>query len=160
VGRINGQFSRDGWIPIHYYFRSLSRSHLLSYYRAAKIGLVTPLKDGMNLVSKEYCACNIEEDGVLILSEFAGSASQLQKNALLVNPHDIEGMADAIHAAYKMPAVEKKQRMHQLRETIRRNDIYKWVDSYLEASVSKHLDDFPPLDEYIPQINLEFKNKP
>lgn len=159
VGKINGQYSRNGWIPIHYYFRSLSRSHLLAYYRAAKIGLVTPLKDGMNLVCKEYCACDIEENGVLILSEFAGAASQLQKHALLVNPHDIEGMADAIHAAFRMPAEEKQQRMRQLRETIRRNNIYKWVDSYLQAALSKHLNDFPPLDEYIPQIDLDLRQK-
>ncbi len=157
VGEINGRFTGNGWIPVHYLFRSLNQIELLAYYRAAKIGFVTPLKDGMNLISKEYCTCNIKEDGVLILSEFAGAASQLHKHAILVNPHDIEGMADAIYTAYIMPAEEKKRRMRKLRESIKRNDIYTWVDSYLEAALSKQLDDFPPLEEYIPQIKLEFR---
>ncbi|HHE46166.1 MAG TPA: trehalose-6-phosphate synthase [Bacteroidetes bacterium] len=159
VGEINGKFTRDGWIPIHYLFRNLDRNELLAYYRAARIGLVTPLKDGMNLVSKEYCTCNIEEEGVLILSEFAGSASQFHKYALLVNPHDIEGTADAIYEAYKMPLEEKKYRMHQLREIVKRNDIYKWVDDYLQAALSKQLNDFPSLDEYVPQIDVDFRIK-
>jgi alpha,alpha-trehalose-phosphate synthase [UDP-forming] len=159
VGEINGRYTHGGWIPIHYLYRTLERNELLAYYRAAKIGLVTPLKDGMNLVSKEYCACNIEEDGVLILSEFAGSASQLQNHALLVNPYDIEGVADAIYKAYKMSRTERRQRMHQLREIIKRNDIFKWVDSYLLAALAKQLEDFPALDEYVPQIDLLPANK-
>jgi len=159
VSEINGRFSRDSWMPIHYAYRSLSRSHLLAYYRSAKIGLVTPLKDGMNLVAKEYCACNIEEEGVLILSEFAGAAAQLQNDALMVNPYDIEGMADVIHTAFMMPVEEKKQRMHRLRDSIKRNNIYKWVDSFLQAALSKHLDDFPALDEYIPQIRIDFEER-
>jgi trehalose 6-phosphate synthase len=155
VSSINGRFSRDSWMPIHYAYRSLSRSHLLAYYRSAKIGFIAPLKDGMNLVAKEYCACNLEEEGVLILSEFAGSAAQLQNDALMVNPHDIEGMADAIHTAFVMPSEEKRRRMKRLRESIKRNNIYKWVDSFLQAALSKHLDDFPALDEYIPQIKVD-----
>ena len=103
VGRINGRFARPGaWVPIWYEYRSLSRLELLAYYRAADIGLITPLKDGMNLVAKEYCTCSIEEDSVLILSEFAGAAAQLYRGALLVNPYDIEGVADAIHRAFHM----------------------------------------------------------
>jgi trehalose 6-phosphate synthase len=87
VGRINGEFARPGgWVPVWYEYRSLSRLELLAYYRAADIALITPLKDGMNLVAKEYCACSIEEDCVLILSEFAGAAEQLGRGALLVNP--------------------------------------------------------------------------
>ena len=157
VGEINGRFTEDNWIPVHYMYRNLTRNELVSYYRAAKIMLVTPLKDGMNLVSKEYCACNIEEDGVLILSEFAGAASELQNHALLVNPHDIEGVADAIHDAFMIPVEDKKKRMHKLREIIRRNDIFHWLDSYLQAALSKQLHDFPALDEYVPQIKLDLK---
>ena len=159
VSEINGQYTRDGWIPIQYLFRNLSRTELLAYYRAARIGLVTPLKDGMNLISKEFCTCNIDEEGVLILSEFAGAASQFQKHAILVNPHDIEGVADAIYEAYTMPLEEKRYRMHQLREIVRKNDIFKWVDDYLQAALSKQLNDFPALDEYVPQIKLELRNR-
>jgi len=96
VGEINGQFTQSGWVPIHYAYRSLTRSELVAYYRTAEVALVTPFKDGMNLIAKEYCAASLEEDCVLILSEFAGAAAQLQKGALLVNPHDTEGVADAI----------------------------------------------------------------
>jgi len=81
VGEINGQYTDGGWTPVHYMFRSVSRTELLAYYRACEIALVTPLKDGMNLVAKEYCACNIDGNGVLILSEFAGAAAELQRGS-------------------------------------------------------------------------------
>ncbi len=104
VGRINGEFARPGlWVPVWYEYRSLSRLELLAYYRAADIALITPLKDGMNLVAKEYCACSIEEDCVLILSEFAGAAAQLAGGALLVNPYDVRAVAEAIRVAHGMP---------------------------------------------------------
>lgn len=99
VGEINGRFMRPGgWVPVWYVYSSLTRDDLLAYYRAADIALITPLKDGMNLVAKEYCACS-DDDCTLILSEFAGAAQQLQRGALLVNPYDIEGVADAIYRA-------------------------------------------------------------
>ena len=90
VGRINSRFGHSGWIPIHYIYRSLDDTQLAAYYRASEIALITPLRDGMNLVAKEYCACSVDNNGVLILSEFAGAADQLGKKALLVNPYDIE----------------------------------------------------------------------
>jgi trehalose-6-phosphate synthase len=93
VSRINGRFTEPGWVPIHYIFRSLGRSELVALYRAADIALITPLKDGMNLIAKEYCAANVENHGVLILSEFAGAARRLGRHVLLVNPYDIEGVA-------------------------------------------------------------------
>lgn len=155
VGEINGQFTRGGWAPVLYMFRSLDGDELLAYYRAANIALVTPVKDGMNLVAKEYCACNVEENGVLILSEFAGAAAQLQKSALLVNPHDIEGVAEAIYTAFNMELDEKRARMKRLRESIKKNNIFSWVDSYLAAAFSKKLDDFPAEKEYIPDFSLE-----
>ena len=86
VGEINGRYSELDWVPVHYFFRSLSSPELLAFYRAAKIALITPLKDGMNLVAKEFCACTLEEDSVLILSQFAGAAAQLGRAALIVNP--------------------------------------------------------------------------
>ncbi len=155
VGEINGQFTNGGWAPVLYMFRNLDSDELLAYYRAAQIALVTPIKDGMNLVAKEYCACNLEEEGVLILSEFAGAASQLQKNALLVNPHDIEGVAEAIYRAFTMDPEEKQVRMKRMRESIKKNNIFYWVDSYLAAAFSKKLDDFPAEEEYVPDFRLE-----
>lgn len=142
VGEINGKFSRSGWIPIHYMFRSLERVELLAYYRAANIALVTPLKDGMNLVAKEYCAANTDNNGVLILSEFAGAATQLGRGALVVNPYDIEGVADAIYQAYCMSASERQPRMRKLRESIAKRDIFWWVDFFLWAAVTHNLDDY------------------
>jgi len=144
VGHINGRFARPGgWVPIWYEYRSLSRLELLAYYRAADIGLITPLKDGMNLVAKEYCTCSIEEDCVLILSEFAGAASQLYRGALLVNPYDIEGVADAIRRAFGMSQEERHARMHRMRNSIREQDVFWWVDSFLRAAITKDLRAFP-----------------
>jgi alpha,alpha-trehalose-phosphate synthase [UDP-forming] len=134
VGEINGRFTIPGYVPIHYMYRSLGRTELLGFYRAARAAIVTPLKDGMNLVSKEYCAANIEGDGVLILSEFAGAAQELGRHALLVNPYDIEGMADAIARAMSMPEGERRARMRRLRSIVRRNDVFAWVDSILGAA--------------------------
>jgi len=144
VGHINGRFARPGgWVPIWYEYRSLSRLELLAYYRAADIGLITPLKDGMNLVAKEYCTCSIEEDCVLILSEFAGAAAQLYRGALLVNPYDIEGVADAIRRAFGMPAEERQARMRRMRNSIREQDVFWWVDSFLRAAITRDLRAFP-----------------
>ncbi len=152
VGEINGQFTRSRWVPIHYQFRSLTPVELIAYYRAAEIAVVTPIKDGMNLVSKEYCICNLEGQGVLILSEFAGAADQLQEGALLVNPFDVEGVARAIHRAYTMPASDRQSRMAMLRKKVLDQNVFWWVDSCLEAAISRHLKDFPVLQEYVPRI--------
>lgn len=144
AGKINGAFARPGgWVPVWYEYRSLSRLELLAYYRAADIALVTPLKDGMNLVAKEYCACSIEEDCVLILSEFAGAAAQLASGALLVNPYDVEGVAEAIRLAYAMPPSERAARMRRMRRSIRRQDVFWWVDSFLRAAIARDLRAFP-----------------
>jgi trehalose 6-phosphate synthase/phosphatase len=151
VGEINGEFTQPGWTPIHYMYRSLSKLELLSYYCAAEICLVTSLKDGMNLVSKEYCATNIHEDGVLVLSEFAGSAGQLRRGALLVNPFDVEGVADALYTAFRMPLRERRQRMRAMRGVVRRSDIFWWTDTYLKAAISRDLSAFPVVEYYVPQ---------
>ena len=151
VGEINGRFTRPGgWVPIHYVFRSLVPADLLAYYRVAEIALVTPLKDGMNLVAKEYCACSIEQECVLILSEFAGAAAQMQHDALLVNPYDIEGVADAIHRAYAMGIAERRRRMRRMRRAVREHDIFRWVGSFLHAARDPDLPVFPPSMEELP----------
>lgn len=154
VGEINGQFTRSGWVPIHYLFHHMSREELLAFYNMAKIAMVTPLKDGMNLVAKEYCAANYEEDGVLILSEFAGSAAQLHKGALLVNPYNIEEMADRIFQAYHMDLRERRSRMKRLRRQIRQNDIFKWAESFLNVAISKDLSSFPVQEDYVPHMGI------
>ena len=100
IGETNGQFGIPGWTPVHYYYRNLPHDKLAAYYRASEIALVTSLRDGMNLVAKEYVACNLEENGVLILSEFTGAAAELGKGALLINPYNIERTADAIYQAF------------------------------------------------------------
>ena len=157
VGKINGGFvDPGGWVPVWYVYRSLSRLDLLAYYRAADIALITPLKDGMNLVAKEYCACSIEEDCALILSEFAGAAAQLARGALLVNPYDIEGVADALHRAFHMDAGERQARMRSMRRSIRDNDVFWWVDSFLRAAITKDLSAFPQLGESGSDRDMEY----
>jgi trehalose 6-phosphate synthase/phosphatase len=151
VGEINGRHSHVGWVPIHYHFRALPPTELLALYRASQIALITPLKDGMNLVAKEYCACSVEEDSVLILSQFAGAAAQLGKAALVVNPYDVEQTANAIHDAYYMRPAERRYRMKRLRRNVRSQNIFWWVDSFMRAATDKELRDFPVLEEYIPE---------
>lgn len=134
VGEINGRFSTPGWVPIHYMYRNLDHEVLWSQYLNADIALITPLRDGMNLVAKEFCACNVKEDGVLVLSEFAGAAEELAGHALLVNPHDIKALANAIHQAFLMPLHERKRRMRALRKIISQNNVFNWFYSFLEFS--------------------------
>jgi len=159
VSEINGEYSRPGgWVPVWYVYGSLAPVDLLAYYRAAHIALVTPLKDGMNLVAKEYCASSIEEDCVLILSEFAGAASQLQRGALLVNPYDIEGVADALRRAWEMPRAECAARMRAMRRSIRKQDVYWWLDAFLGTAFAHELrgvphaseDSLQPEPDYLP----------
>ncbi len=134
VSEINGQFGEPGWVPIHYIHRSLDRAELLAYYRAADVALITPLKDGMNLVSKEYCAARVNCDGVLILSEFAGAAFQLRQGALLVNPYHTRAVADSIRLALEMPLEEQRRRMLKLRARVRRENIFHWRDAFCRSS--------------------------
>ncbi len=140
VGCINGEFTVFGWVPIYYMFRSLSREELISYYMAADMALVTPINDGMNLVAKEFCATKIDNNGVLILSEFAGAAAQLQKHCLLVNPMDINLVADAIYRAYHMDRSQKKAMMSKLRNCIKKYDIFWWIKSFLGAALQDSTD--------------------
>jgi trehalose 6-phosphate synthase len=109
----------------------------------------------MNLVAKEFCACSVDSDGVLILSEFAGAAAQLQHGALLVNPYDLEGTAEAIHRACAMPAAERRRRMQLLRRAVNRQSVFLWVNGFLEAAIASDLDAFPLPDEYTPSAEAE-----
>ncbi|GGY49261.1 alpha,alpha-trehalose-phosphate synthase (UDP-forming) [Parvularcula lutaonensis] len=132
AGRINGDYGDLDWIPIRYLARSYNRDQLAGLYRIARVGLVTPLHDGMNLVAKEYVAAQDPEDpGVLVLSQFAGAAEQLKDGALLVNPHDTAGTADAIHEALTMPLAERKRRHEALAEVVFGQDIAWWREAFL-----------------------------
>jgi trehalose 6-phosphate synthase/phosphatase len=133
VGRINGRFSERGWTPVSYLVRVLPPEELVPLYRHSDIALVTPLRDGMNLVAKEYVAAQLENDGVLILSEMAGAADELQE-ALLVNPFDVEAVAEALHRAIVMSDDERRARMSALRDRVRANDVHTWVRRFVDAA--------------------------
>lgn len=132
-GRINGQYSTAEWVPIRYVNQGYPRDELSAMYRAARVALVTPLRDGMNLVAKEYVAAQDPNDpGVLILSRFAGAAAQLQ-SALMVNPHSAEDVADAIAAALAMPLEERIARWRPLIDNVTREDVMWWMQSFIAA---------------------------
>lgn len=132
VGHINGTFGEPGRIPVHYLYRNLPCEELVAYYCAADVMLVTPLRDGMNLVAKEYVASRVDGSGCLVLSEFAGAACEL-RSALHVNPHDIDGLVAAMGAALDLPAVESRRRMSALRRTVNKNDVHHWSKRFLES---------------------------
>jgi trehalose 6-phosphate synthase/phosphatase len=144
VGEINGFFSRPGWIPVHYLQRALDADERLAWCRAADVAFVTPLREGMNLFAKEYCAAcaaNPDERGALVLSEFAGAAAQLgagAMGALLVNPHDAKATARTLLRALRLKAPERSARMRKLRNEVRRHDIYWWAESFLAAALDEH----------------------
>ena len=132
AGRINGDYGDLDWIPLRYLARSYQREELAGLFRIARVGLVTPLRDGMNLVCKEFVMAQDESDpGVLILSEFAGAAEQL-KDALLVNPHDTRKLAEVIHHALTMPLEERVERWKSLRKTVEEQDIAWWRKKFLK----------------------------
>ncbi len=131
VGRINGDHGSIGHQAINYLHHSYPREEMVALFLASDIMLVTALRDGMNLVAKEYVASRIDEDGILVLSEFAGAADEL-KSALLVNPHDIDGLKDTIMQAVSMPRRERVQRMRALRRRVRDNDVARWSSSFLD----------------------------
>lgn len=130
VGRINGEYGEPGRVAVHYHHRNLSHEELAAYYVAADVMLVTPLRDGMNLVAKEYPAARTKGDGVLMLSEFAGASQEL-KRALLVNPFDIDGVASVLETALNMSETEQRRRMAAIRRTIKANDVYDWANLFL-----------------------------
>ena len=132
-GAINGQFGDFDWTPVRYIHRAVERDRLAALYRGSKIGLVTPLRDGMNLVAKEYVAAQDEADpGVLILSRFAGAAEDLQE-ALIVNPYDIDEVAHAMRRAIEMTKEERIERHRALMERVRQHDACNWMLGFLRA---------------------------
>jgi trehalose 6-phosphate synthase len=137
-GSINGDFGELDWMPVRYMHRNVARKRLPGLYRVVRVALVTPLRDGMNLVAKEFIAAQDPADpGVLVLSRFAGAAAQL-KEALLVNPYDVHGTAESIQQALQMPLAERQQRHQLLLQGIRRQDVHWWQDSFLSALDNTH----------------------
>jgi trehalose 6-phosphate synthase/phosphatase len=131
IGRVNGLFSTVNWTPIWYYYRSFEFNDLIDLYRECEIGMVTPLRDGMNLVAKEFLATKIDSKGILILSELAGASKELH-HALLVNPFDTLSLSDAIHEAINMSDAEQVERNKPMRERIRRYDIHEWSKRFMK----------------------------
>jgi trehalose 6-phosphate synthase/phosphatase len=132
VGRINGGSGTVRSTPIHYLHRSIGKKELVALFCATDVMLVTPLRDGMNLVAKEFVASRVDEDGVLVLSEFAGAAHEMQ-DALIVNPYDVDGMSSVIAKALRMPGAERQARMHALRARVIEYDVHRWADSFIRA---------------------------
>ena len=132
VGHINGEYGGIGGPAVHYLHQSMPREELAALYRAADVMAVTPYRDGMNLVAKEYVASRSDLGGALVLSEFAGAAAEL-KQAFLVNPHDIAGVKQALRAALELPAQDAARRMRAMRRTVQRYDLDHWAESFFSA---------------------------
>ncbi len=132
VGRINGDHGRVGVPAVHYLHQSYSRSELVALYCAADVMMVTPLRDGMNLVAKEYVAARVDLGGALVLSEFAGAAGELRQ-AYLCNPHDLQGVKDALMRAVEADPAETSRRMRAMRRHLRAHDVRHWASSFLSA---------------------------
>lgn len=132
VGRINGEFATINWTPIWYFFRSLPFDNLIDLYSSADIALITPIRDGMNLVAKEYVATRTKKDGVLILSEMAGASKEMNE-ALLINPNNFEQFADAIKTAIEMPIEEQISRNNLLQKRLKRYSVEKWAHEFIKS---------------------------
>ncbi len=129
VGRINARFATINWAPVQYLYQTLGEDQLLPLYRAADVMVVTPTRDGMNLVAKEFVACRDGEDGVLVLSEFAGAAWELGES-IIVNPYDVDEIARAIHTALLMPEDEQRFRMIRLRKRVQKWTVHDWAEAF------------------------------
>ncbi len=137
-GHINAQFATIDWTPLKFVNRSVDQAQLTALYRSCKIGLVTPLRDGMNLVAKEYVAAQDPEDpGVLVLSRFAGAAEELE-GALLVNPYDINDIVQALLTALNMPLPERKSRWKSMMQVLLESDVHRWRNKFLDALLTTH----------------------
>jgi trehalose 6-phosphate synthase/phosphatase len=135
TGHINSTLGERHRMPVHYIYESLQREELVAYYKAADVMVVTPLVDGMNLVAKEYVASRVDNDGVLLLSEFAGAAHELTQ-AVMVNPYDVDGVAAAMGRAIAMEPSDRQRRMQAMRATVRHHDLHEWTRRTLDPDLS------------------------
>jgi trehalose 6-phosphate synthase/phosphatase len=138
IGNINGTLSQPGWIPIHYYYKGFSFPELTAFYHESDVALVTPLRDGMNLVAKEYVAAKALKPGVLILSEMAGAAIELT-DAILVNPNNTGEIADSLHRALLMPEDEQRSRLAGMQKKLKKHDVVKWAADFIDEMERIHL---------------------
>jgi trehalose 6-phosphate synthase/phosphatase len=160
VSDINGKYATLGWEPVHHFYRSFPPNMLSALYKTADVALVTPLRDGMNLVSKEFVASKIDGNGVLLLSETAGAAKELTE-AILINPNDVNSYAGEIHRALMMPDAEKKRRMQKMQQVIVKADIFHWaarfVDTLTDPNRSHLVNVCVPVNNAVKQkINLQY----
>lgn len=146
VGRVNGNLATSQWSPIRYLYRSVSQSRLVSMYRDADVAMVTPLRDGMNLVAKEYVAAQVGDPGVLILSRLAGAAETMHE-ALQVNPYNTDGVAEALHRALTMEVEERAERMQALQRREREKNVDRWLATFLQSARAAHAELRPVADE-------------
>jgi trehalose 6-phosphate synthase/phosphatase len=146
VGRVNGRFATADWSPIRYLYRSFPPEGLAALYRDAEVALVTPLRDGMNLVAKEFVSCQVAEPGVLVLSRLAGAAETMRE-AMLVNPYNIDEAADALHRALTMDAAERRSRLLALRRRERRYDVHIWAQRVLSRAAASPAGPVLPRDD-------------
>jgi trehalose 6-phosphate synthase/phosphatase len=154
IGNINGKYSSPGWIPIHYFYKSFSFKELTAYYYESDVALVTPLRDGMNLVSKEYVSAKADKPGVLILSEMAGASVELTK-AIRVNPNNAWEIADALHLALQMPAEKQKERLREMQKILKKRDIRKWAGDFIDELEKIHLRQKDLSKKYIRQKQIQ-----
>ena len=145
VGHINGEYGEVGHPVVHYLHRPVPRDELIAFFVAADVMLVTPLRDGMNLVAKEYVACRSDLGGALVLSEFTGAAAELRQ-AYLTNPHHLDGVKDAIEAALNQTPEEGRRRMRALRRQVLAHDVDRWARSFLDALAADRSDSDDGLD--------------
>jgi trehalose 6-phosphate synthase len=130
VGQVNRNFGSYDWTPIHYYCRRLTLAQLISFYQSADVALITPLRGGMNLVAREFCACRNDETGVMLMSRFSGAAEELKIGGLIVDPYDVDHVASVLHHALCMSRCEQQERMAALRKHIRTHDVFNWLQSF------------------------------
>jgi trehalose 6-phosphate synthase/phosphatase len=137
VGRVNGKFATINWTPIWYYYRAMAFDDLIDLYMTSDIAMITPVRDGMNLVAKEFVATRVKGDGVLILSEMAGASKELYES-VLVNPFDLNQMADALLNAIKMPVEEQQKRNLRMQKRLQRYSVEHWANEFMKALKTKH----------------------
>ena len=162
VGKINGEFATVNWTPIWYYYRSMPFENLIDLYTSCDIAWLTPIRDGMNLVAKEFIASRTEGTGVLILSEMAGSANEMDES-LLINPNDFEEIADALHEAINMPVEEQQARISLMQKRLERYNVEKWANDFLTSLLNQRQRDqlrksHRLSKDLMRQIGNDFKN--
>ena len=151
VGSINGRYSRLNWIPIHYFYRSFPLPALSAFYRISDVALVSPMRDGMNLVCKEYVASKLDHKGVLILSEMAGASKELS-DAIIVNPNDIQQLVGAMYKALTMPEELQIKSMKSMQESLKRYNIHAWVKLFMDQLRNVKNDPFLLAKEVLAEV--------